>query len=231
MRFFLVTAVFSACLVDAFCTDSPTIAVLDFENHSFVDADTYASLTAGLSQMMVSAIAPIQSLNIVERQRLKTILDEIKMAQAGYGADDSSARIGRLAGARYLVLGGFMVAPGDKIRIDVRVIEVETGLTLLADEVTGKTRQILKLIDQLSLKLVRKLDIRLNRDDERLLSKSEDVPMQAILHYSEGLHLEDQREWKKAGASYLKATQIAPHFQPARERLDIMVRKVKNHSS
>lgn len=231
MKVFWAGVFFCAHLTVVFGSDASSIAVLDFENHSIFDADSYTSLSSGLSQMMVSAIAPIPSLKIIERQRLKTILDEIKMSQAGFGTEDAAARIGQLAGARYLVFGGFMVAPGNKIRIDVRIVEVETGVTLLADEVTGKTKQILKLVDQLSLKLVKKLNLQLTKDEEKLLTSAEDVPMQAILHYSEGLRLEDQKEWKKAGASYLKATQVAPDFQLARGRLELMIQKVKNPDS
>lgn len=228
MRLLLLGVVFCLIVSPAFSNPPLTIAVLDFENHSLLNAESYGSLTSGLAQMMISTISPIESLTLVERQRLQTILDEIKLDQAGVTDSGAASSIGQLAGAKYLVFGAYMVVPGDKIRIDVRIVEVETGLTLLAEEVTGKTKQILKLVKKLSEKLVKELAVSLTKEELKLLQQSQDVPMQAILDYSEGLQLEDKKSWKAAGACYLKALKTAPKFELAHQRARLMAEKVKN---
>lgn len=205
-----------------------TLAVLDFENNSIFHAETYASLSRGLSQMMISALDPIQSVALVERQKLRDLIDEIKMAQSGLGSSAALERIGQMSGAEHLVFGSFMVTPDEKIRMDVRLVEVASGKTVKAEEVTGKTRNILELIDKLSKKFVESLDLELSGTEKALLDASADVPMPAIVAYSEGVVYEDNKQDKEAYLSYKKALKIAPKFQEADQRLKALIRRVKN---
>jgi TolB-like protein len=205
-----------------------TLAVLDFDNNSVFHTETYSSLSRGLSQMMISALDPLQSVEVVERQKLSDLIDEIKMAQSGFGSDEALRRIGQMSGAKHLVFGSFMVSPDDKIRIDVRLVEVESGKTVKAEEITGPTKKILDLIDKLSLKFVQNLELELSNNEKALLSASVDVPMQAVVAYSQGLAFEDNKQDKEACLEYQKAVKIAPKFDEAERRLDALIQRVKN---
>lgn len=204
-----------------------TLAVLDFENNSIFNVEAYASLSRGLAQMMISALDPIQSIEVIERQKFGALLDEIKMAQSGFGSDAVLERIGQMSGAKHLLFGSFMVTPDDKIRMDVRLVEVETGKTVKAEEVTGKTKKILELIDKLGIKFVKNLNVQLSKSEKNMLNRSEDVPMQAIVVYSQGLIHEDNKQDKDAYLAYKKAMQIAPEFKQAERQMNALVQRVK----
>ena len=204
-----------------------TMAVLDFENNSIFHAEDYQSLKKGLTDIIISELSQIQSIQLVERQELKRILDEIKLSQAGITDDEASIKIGKIIGAKYLVFGGFMVTMEEKIRIDVRIVEVETGLTIKAEEVTGKTKKILNLTKQLSQKVLNNLEVSLTKEEKNNLKKSSNISMISVLLFSQGLEAEDQQQLKKAGQYYLKALKDSPDFNRAKFRLKIITKRLQ----
>ena len=202
-----------------------TLAVLDFENNSLVNPEENQPLSKGLAEMIITELNQIQALRVVERQKLRSLLDEIKLSQSGAISEATTVRAGKMLGAQHLVFGGYMVTFGDKIRIDVRIVEVETGLTLKASEVTGKTRQVLSLIKKLSKKILKDLDVRLTKNEERSLDKSDKMDMKAVVYFSKGLDFEDLQEWEKAKACYQQALKMEPKFHQAKMRIQRLTMK------
>ena len=45
-----------------------TIAVLDFENNSFLNSEEYQPLAKGLSEIMITELNQVQAIQVVERQ-------------------------------------------------------------------------------------------------------------------------------------------------------------------
>jgi TolB-like protein len=201
--------------------DSPTIAVLDFENNSLFNREEYQSLSKGLAEMMITGLNQAGSLRVVERQKLRSILDELKLSQSGAVSEESSIRAGKLLGARHLVFGSFLTATDTKIRIDVRIVEVETGLTVKANEVTGKTKDILSLIAKLNDKILKDLNIRL-AENRKKSEMSGEINPKAVMLFSQGVGYEDAGDTSQAAECYRKALKIEPDFQQARIRLQAL---------
>ncbi len=197
-----------------------TVAVLDFENNSIQDPLTYEPLKQGLAEIMITEFQQVESIKVVERQRMRTLLDELKLSQSGLLSPETSATVGKMLGAQYLVFGGFMVTMNDKIRIDVRVVEVETGVTVKANEETGKTHQVLSLIGNLSAKLLKELRVRLSKTEEQQLKQTQDFRVDAVLAFSKGVECEDAQQWEQAKIHYQKAIALNPEFIQARKRLE-----------
>jgi hypothetical protein len=156
---------------------------------------------------------------VVERQKLRSIMDELKLSQSGAISEESSLRAGKLLGAQHLVFGGFMVATDNKIRIDARIVEVETGLTVKANEVTGKTRDILGLIAKLNDKILRDLNVRIAENQKRS-NEPGPVDVKALMFFSQGVGFEDNGDLEKAAACFKQALSIEPDFQQAKIRLE-----------
>lgn len=205
--------------------DQNTLAVLDFENNSFFKPKEYSALSKGFAEMMITELSHVGSIHVVERQKLRTLLDELKLSQTGIASEKSSVHVGKMLGAQHLVFGGYMVTLDNKIRIDVRIVEVETGLTVKAGEVTGKTKQILSLIKKLSKKIIKDLNIRMTKEEKKSLEKSQQLDMEVVVLYSRGVEFEDALEWEKAKECYVKALQIEPEFQQARMSLERLSEK------
>ena len=209
-------------------TGTTTLAVLDFENRSFMNAEAYASLSQGLAEMMITELSGIESVKMVERRRLKDMLSELNLAQSGLVSESNSIQVGKMLGARNLVFGSFMVMPGEKIRIDIRIVEVETGSVVKAEEQTGKTKQVLTLIKKLGQKLLDNLDVRLTKAESKMLNQSRNLDMKAVMLFSEGLGYEDRNNLQEAYLKYKQALAIEPEFLQVRDAIQRIAEKKRN---
>jgi TolB-like protein len=199
-----------------------TLAVLDFENNTFFNSEEVQSLSKGLGQIMATELGRCPSVRIVERQKLQRLVDEMKLAQAGVTDEENSVQVGKLAGAQILVFGGYMVMPDGKMRMDMRVVEVETGLTLQAGEATGKTRDVLSLVRKLSRKLLKDLELRLTAAEDQ---QPGNVSLEALTRFSKGVEFEDRGDSDRAAECYRKALAMEPDFGPAKDRLSRLSKK------
>src|SRR5947209_5082414 len=89
---------------------STTIGVLYFD-YAGKNAEL-APLSKGLAQMLISDLAAVDTVRVVEREQLQAVLDEQKLSHSGKIDTRTAARIGKLLGARYLVLGTYFDAVG-----------------------------------------------------------------------------------------------------------------------
>ena len=200
-------------------TEETTIAVLDFENNSFFDPESYESLSRGLAEIMITELSRVQAVRVVERQKLRSLLDELKLSQSGLIDENSTLKVGKMLGVKHLVFGGYIVTMDKKIRIDVRVVEVETGLTIKASEVTGKIKDMLSLVKKLSKKMIKDLNIHMTNKEKKSIDKSQELDIKAVMFFSKGLEFEDQGQWEQAKAYYSKALGLEPGFELAKKRI------------
>ena len=144
--FFLVLAAFVATA--ALAADRPTIAVAEFTNDTSA-AWWYGGAGRDLSSMLTNELAGTQKFRVVERKKLSKVLDEQDLAESGRVKRSTAAQVGKLTGAKYLVIGsvssysenrsggsggisvrGFSIG-GRKddayIAIDIRVVDTTTG--------------------------------------------------------------------------------------------------------
>jgi curli biogenesis system outer membrane secretion channel CsgG len=101
-----------------------TVAVWDLEDVSPVSSrvDVGELLSAEVS----GALQRRGEYTIVERTRLLRVLEELHLGSSELADDETRLRVGRLLGARFMVFGGYQVV-GEQMRLDLRMVEVETG--------------------------------------------------------------------------------------------------------
>ena len=127
--------------------NAPTVAVLYFDYSGKNEA--MLPLQKGLAQMLITDLASDETLRVVERERLQAILDEHKLAQSGKLDGKTAARIGKLLGARHLVLGSYFDVAGS-LRVDARLVDVETGAIVKSIGAQGKADEFLELEQKLA---------------------------------------------------------------------------------
>ena len=197
----------------------PTLGVLDFENNSLADRQRLEPLRQGLAQMFSSELAQLQALSLVERANLHRVIAEMQLGQAGLIDDKTAQQVGKLAGAQYLLLGSFMYLPGGKLRVDTRVVAVETGRILKAGEETGKENQLFDMVKALNKKLVKELALKLSATELASLENLKNVKFPAIMLYSQGVACEDRKDVNGAKKKYREAVAADANFTQAKQRL------------
>jgi curli biogenesis system outer membrane secretion channel CsgG len=137
------------------------IAVVSFESpYEYMGT----GLSGGITDMMTTALVRSRSLDVVEREQLEKILSEHDLAAQGLLDPETAAQAGKILGVDY-ILGGKITEFGEKtsrtgagailgplagvdvkkgtarVKMDVRLIEVETGRVLLADTGVGEEKE------------------------------------------------------------------------------------------
>ena len=109
------------------------VAVWEVENMSIL-GNTQMEISEFLTSRVLDAIRTEGSV-VVEREKLLSVLAELSLGAGELSDPETQLRVGRLAGAKRMVFGGYQVM-GQSMRIDLRMVEVETGRVLKASEKT-----------------------------------------------------------------------------------------------
>jgi TolB-like protein len=202
-----------------------TLAVLYFENNSLSQKEEMNPLCKGLTDMLITELSKIEQFQVVERAQLQQMIEEMKLGQSGILDPQSAVQVGKMLGAQNLLLGSFMNMFDGQIRIDVRIVNVETGVTIKAEEVTGKPKDLYKLIQKLVLKISDNLNIKLSKAETQQLETVENTSFTAALYYAKGLEYEDSGDVPHAVEMYEKALKENSGYGKARERLQALKQK------
>jgi len=119
-----------------------TVALVNFENTS--KNPEYTWLTAAIPGALTSELKGKSRLNLVERLKIDKALEEMKLAQLGLIPQESASKLGMLVGADAVLTGIYQLS-GDSIRIDAKVIRVETGEVLSGSQVEGPFQNLFDL--------------------------------------------------------------------------------------
>jgi TolB-like protein len=173
----------------------PGVAIWPFSNGGSFGSDPwdYEALGIGLQQMLITELSLNSGLRLVERSRIREIIDELELGQTGYVDPETTADVGRLVQARYMVVGSFIDADGT-VRLDARIDDVETGEILVetAAKVQGDREKLLDMVVELGLKIVESAD--LPPLPQRVVEERQalDYPAEAIRLYSRALRREER---------------------------------------
>jgi len=196
-----------------------TLAVLYFENNSIVDTEALDPLSKGLAAMLVTDLSNLAGLKVVERERIQYLLDEIKLEQSEYFSQESAVRVGKLLGAHVLLMGGFTKIDKSNMRIDARLIKTETGELLKADKVEGDPKKLAELEGELAIKIASNLDLSVADSEAKAIRANKGEPMEAVLAYTRGLNLEDEKQFAAAYEAYKEALALSPKMNEAQDRM------------
>jgi TolB-like protein len=134
----------------ASAAEPPTVAIVYFD-YTGKDAELEV-LRKGLAQMLISDLSGSDAIRVVERERLEDILAELKLQASAKIDPQSAAKMGKLLGARYLVLGGYFDLQG-ALRVDARIVDVETGRVFKSFGANGKPGDFLPVEQKMAADL------------------------------------------------------------------------------
>lgn len=204
-------------------TDKPTLAVLLFD-YSGKDG-ALEPLREGLAQMLISDFSSAPEVRVVERARLKALLEEQKLGRSGQVDPASAARVGKLLGARFLVLGSYFDLK-TVLRIDARVVEVETGKVVGSVGSNGPSEDFWTLEQSLAQKLGKVLSTALPAftGSEAARAPRPKVKTKTVATYGKALAALDGGRKAEARQLLDQVVKDAPDFSLAKQDLDALLR-------
>ena len=143
----------------AFGNEPVRLGIMNFTSKAYGVPDGMAAV---IGDFFGSILFKSKGIQLVERERLEEIGSEIRMGMSGIVSDNMAAKVGKLAGCQYMLMGsitnlakgasgaalpgfgvplfGGIAVSKEKVKaaLDVRVIEVETGKIVFADGAEGE---------------------------------------------------------------------------------------------
>ncbi len=198
----------------------PGIAVLPFENGGSYgqDKENFEALQKGIPGMLISELAQNPAARVVDRDGIESMLAEQNLARDGRVDAATAARIGKLVGARYMVMGSFVDLYG-RFRMDARIVNVETSEILKVVKSDGKRDDLFRLIQGLAEKLMAETKLPPLSAELGAAVRQRNVPTEALTYYSRALLYQDRGDKDKAAEFFNKALEAFPSYSEAREGL------------
>ena len=129
------------------------IAVLDFE--LIGDKLETADMGAILSEWFITSIVKSGRFDVVERAMLQKILSEQKLSATGIIDETSASQLGKILGVK-VIISGSVLRIRDTVEINSRVIDVESGSIIAAENIRGNaSTDLYGLVVELTAKIMR----------------------------------------------------------------------------
>ncbi|MBN1843951.1 MAG: hypothetical protein JW883_16950 [Deltaproteobacteria bacterium] len=133
--FFALPLLFVSCSTGPVAyKEGTTIAVWDLENLTPSESVQH-DLGELLSAKVIETIKESGKHTVVERERLLLALEELSLGTTSLADESTRLRIGKILGVQLMVFGGYQVI-ADQMRLDLRLVEVETGKIISAAQKT-----------------------------------------------------------------------------------------------
>ena len=198
----------------------PGIAVLPFNNGGSYGQgkEDFDALERGIAGMMISELTQNPAARVVERQEIQRLVDEQNLGAQGRVDPQTAAKIRKLVGARYMVMGTFVDFYGD-FRVDVRLINTETGEVVKTESERMQRDHMFDIIRNIAARLMKDANLpalQRQASDQRM---GRQVPTEALTYYSRALLYSDHGQKDKAVEMFNRAIAIFPDYAEAKDGL------------
>lgn len=194
-----------------------TVAVLDFANHSKDPA--LEGYRLGFRDMLTTDLSKLSSIKVLERARLNDLLREHDLAKSNFIDGDTAVRLRKGLSAHAMLSGSYVIS-GDDIRVDVRLVSVETGEVIQAEAVEGKKTDMFGLQKSLATKVLAALDVTPTAAEQEALNQPQTREFEAFQLYSEARLAQRQGKREEAKKRFNEALELDPEFTLAARELD-----------
>ncbi|MEO6097065.1 MAG: CsgG/HfaB family protein [Fibrobacteria bacterium] len=128
------------------------LAVMDILNNT----GEFASFVEGMPDMLITELIETGDVKLVERTKVQTAMKALKLETSGL-TQERNLELGKWLGVDGILFGAFNRV-GDRYRLDVRAIDVQTGKINVAASATCGRQNILDVIPDIGRQLRVKLD-------------------------------------------------------------------------
>ncbi len=195
-----------------------TVGVLDFSGFMMEQTGGSAPLGKAVSSMLITELLNLDGLTVIERQDLRKVLEEQRLALSGVVDEGTAIEVGRILGAQYMIFGAAVSVAGE-LRLDMRAVDVETSQILEAQKLQGGNEELLDMVTRAADRFGEEIGGgRLTPLEER--ASHQTIPVQATIEFSRGLDLEDRGELQDAMARYCLALSLFENFRDARRAVE-----------
>jgi len=212
-------------VIFAFLVNTPfsrTIGILKFDN--LTQDTSLAWIGIGIAETVTNKLKHVKNFQLVERTHLEKVMTEIALGQSGVLNEDSAIKTGKVAGAELLVSGNYRQS-GKKLKISLKITEVESGKILNTAEVAGRTKEILDLEEKIAFEIVEQLGVSISVDSKKKIKTRQTQSQDAYQWYIKAMYGDP----KAKQAHLKKALEFDPNYSYAFEQLKNLERRISGY--
>jgi tetratricopeptide (TPR) repeat protein len=169
-------------------------------------------LATAFAELLSSDLGHTSRLRVVERARVKQLLDEIRLSESRRVEPATAVRGGRLLGAGTLVQGRIDGSATD-LDVQAAVVRVQTPAT--AANVLRARNALSRVFDvekSVALGVYQRMGIQLTSGERDRVMHHETRNVQALLELGFGLESQDAGRYAEAAEHFTRAAQLDPNF-------------------
>jgi tetratricopeptide (TPR) repeat protein len=190
-----------------------TIAVINFDGSAL--EEEMKPLALGLAELTANDLAKVSSLNVVERIKINTILEELEFSQSQYADPSVAPRMGKLLGSRRVVLGTIVGTGDEDLRIDGAVVNTVEGDALRTGVAEGELKKFFRVQKEFVFSVIDTLGIQLSKAERDAIEEVPTESFLAFMAFSRGLSYKSRGMPGEALESFREAREYDPGFSAA----------------
>lgn len=198
-------------------TKRNTVAVLYFTNPG--NDTELVPLQKGLAVMLMTDLAQLDVLTVIERTEMQALVEELGFGQSGLVDETTAPRVGRLLQTEFLIGGQVRRTGNEQLDLSATVLDVGPGKIVGRAQAQGEPDRIFDLEKQLLNTIITAIKITPSPQQQKQLAKPLAERPEAALALFEGLDAADQQDFEEASRHYESALKIDPKLTLARRSL------------
>ncbi len=189
------------------------IGVSSFSNLTGEKAISW--LEVGLADSISYKLKNVQDYIVIDRINVDKVLGEVRLGQSGIVDDSKAKKAGKALGADIIVLGNF-TKYGNRIRINAKLVEVESHKILKQVQSDGVIDNIFELQDEIALKIINQTNITMTLALKNKITQNFTSNLSAYEYYVKGQeYILKQLNYIKAIEMFNKAVEIDANYSLA----------------
>jgi TolB-like protein len=189
-----------------------TVAVLPF---LWAGTDEeLAPLARGFSELLVTDLALLSGLTVVERLNVSALIEEMRLGGSGLVDPATAARSGRLLQASDVVQGT-IAGDRDALRVDAALVGA-SGAVRGSAQASDPLERLFEIEATIVFALAERMGISMDPATRARIAERPTQNVLAFLAFSQGLIAQDAGDFARAGAQFEQAVRLDPGFQAAR---------------
>lgn len=205
-------------MLDASQLSDSTVAVLYFSNLG--DKRGLDPLQKGIAEMLITDLSKVPGLQVVERLRMQTLMDEMKLNQAALVDEATAPRLGLLLGASRFISGSFIDLAGRDLKIQAGLLSTAGSELPGSIQVQGAFSSLFELEKEMVFDLVDRMGISLTQAQRDDIGRIPTENILAFVAYSKGIDLEDRGLLDQAQTQYQRALSLDPSFNAVAQAMN-----------
>lgn len=161
-----------------------------------------------LAEFLSTDLSRSPDLQLVDRLRTDAILRELALADNGAVDPSTAPRVGKLVGARRLLIGSVTTMPDGQVAINARVVDVLAGTVENVLSASAPLERVIDAEKALALRVFENIGITLTPAQQLLVEQRQTTNLAATVAYGKGLQAEAKGDVPGAAAAFEEAVRF-----------------------